>query len=75
MQLKFFKKEIGMRTLEEIKIKNEHTFNNWGMFDIVYKDVVYPAKWEHRRNIKKLDTTAPDEVYRRVYNYLFDENI
>lgn len=59
----------------DIEIKNEHTFNNWGSFDIVYNGVIYPAKWEQRGKIKKLETNAPGDVYKRVYNYLFDESI
>ena len=61
--------------MADIQIKNEHTFNNWGTFDIIHNDITYPAKWEQRGDNKKLETSAPEEVYKRVYNYLFDENL
>ena len=57
---------------EDIKIKNEHTCNNCGMFDIVIDGLTYPAKWEQRGNVKKLETNAPEYIYKRVYNYLFN---
>ena len=58
--------------MEDIKIKNEHTFNNCGMFDIVSNGLTYHAKWEQRGNVKKLETNAPEYIYKIVYNYLFD---
>lgn len=63
------------KQMVNIQIKNEHTFNNWGTFDIIHDGETYKAKWEQRGNIKKLETEAPKDIYKRVYNYLFDENI
>lgn len=59
--------------MTDIQIRNEHTFNNWGTFDIVHDGIEYPAKWIHRGNTKTLETDAPETVYNRVYDYLFNE--
>lgn len=59
--------------MADIKIKNEHTFNNWGTFDIIHNGNIYPAKWEQRGDIKKLESNCPSDIYKRVYDYLFDE--
>lgn len=59
----------------DIEIKNEHTFNNCGSFDIVYQGEIYPTKWSWNGDKKEMISDAPEDVYKIVYNYLFDENI
>ena len=56
-----------------MKITNEHTFNNCGIFEVEYQGKTYNAKWEERGKIKRLDMNAPIEVYNIVYKYLFNE--
>ena len=58
--------------MTDIHIINEHSFRHWGKFDIIYNNKTYTALWWKKE--KRLDTNAPEDVYKRVYNALFDEN-
>ena len=43
----------------DIEIKNEHTFNNCGSFDIVYQGEIYPTKWSWNGDKKRNDKQRP----------------
>ena len=64
-----------MNTSADIKITNEHTFPTWGKFDIIHNNNIYQAEWKKVGKTKTLKTNAPEVVYKRIYNYLFNENI
>lgn len=56
--------------MKDIQIKNAHIFNHGGTFDIEYKGKTYKAKYN--QNSEQLETNAPKEVYKKVYDYLFN---